>query len=176
MAITKQKKQELIELYTDLFQQSQGVIWLNNKGLSVSDIYDLRAKIYEANGQCKVTKNRLASIALDKAGLPAMDEVLNGPTITGFAMGDIPALAKAISEYAENNDSVEIKGGLMGTEPISVDQLNTLANLPPLPVLQAKLLGLLNTPAQNAVGILSSSIRQVVNVIDAYSSSKTSNE
>ena len=175
MAISKQKKQELIETYTELFKQSQGIIWLNNKGLSVSEIYELREKIYEANGQCKVTKNRLSSLALDKAGLPEMNEMLQGPTITGFAFGDTPSLAKVISEFIKDNDSVEIKGGLMGTEPMSVSQLNTLANLPPLPVLQSKLLGLLNAPAQNLTGVLSSSVRQIVNVVDGFSKSDQSN-
>ena len=59
MAISKQKKQELVETYTDLLQRSQGVIWFNNKGLSVSVIFELRSSIREAEGKCQVTKNRL---------------------------------------------------------------------------------------------------------------------
>ena len=115
-------------------------------------------------GKCKVTKNRLTRLALQNAGLPEMDEVLTGPTITGFALGDIPAVAKAIAEFAKDNDAVEIKGGLMGSEQLSAQELNILANLPPLQVLQSQLLRLINTPAQQLVGTLSSSIRQVVNL------------
>ena len=81
-------------------------------------------------------------------------------------------VAKAIAEFAKENDAVEIKGGLMGTEQLSAQELNTLATLPPLQVLQAQLLGLINTPAQQFVGILSSSVRQVVNVVHAYSDSE----
>ena len=173
MAISKQKKQELVEAYTDLLQRSQGVIWLNNKGLSVSEIFELRSSIREAEGKCQVTKNRLTRLALQNAGLPEMDEVLTGPTITGFALGEIPAVAKAIADFAQENDSVEIKGGLMGTEILSADELTTLANLPPLEVLQAKLLGLINAPAQQIAGTLSSSVRQVVNVVNAYSDSES---
>jgi len=172
MAISKQKKQELVDIYTDLLQRSQGVIWLNNKGLSVSEIFELRNKVREVEGQCKVTKNRLTRLALQKAGLPEMEEVLTGPTITSFALGDIPAVAKAIAEFAKENDAVEIKGGLMGTEQLSAQELNTLATLPPLQVLQAQLLGLINTPARQFVGTLSSSVRQVVNVVHAYSESE----
>jgi len=172
MAISKQKKQELVDIYTDLLQRSQGVIWLNNKGLSVSEIFELRNKVREVEGQCKVTKNRLTRLALQKAGLPEMEEVLTGPTITSFALGDIPAVAKAIAEFAKENDAVEIKGGLMGTEQLSARELNTLATLPPLQVLQAQLLGLINTPARQFVGTLSSSVRQVVNVVHAYSESE----
>ncbi|MBS60143.1 MAG: 50S ribosomal protein L10 [Anaerolineaceae bacterium] len=173
MAISKQKKQELVEAYTDLLQRSQGVIWLNNKGLSVSEIFELRSSIREAEGKCKVTKNRLTRLALQNAGLPTMDEVLTGPTITGFALGEIPAVAKAIADFAKENDSVEIKGGLMGTEILSADELTTLANLPPLEILQAQLLGLINAPARQIAGTLSSSVRQVINVVNAYSDSET---
>lgn len=176
MAISKQKKQELVDTYTDLLQRSQGVIWLNNKGLSVPEMFELRNRIREVEGKCKVTKNRLTRLALQNAGLPEMDEVLTGPTITGFALGDIPAVAKAIAEFAKDNDAVEIKGGLMGSEQLSAQELNTLADLPPLQVLQSQLLGLINIPAQQLAGTLSSSIRQVVNVVNAYSKSEVQDE
>ena len=64
----------------------------------------------------------------------------------------------------------------MGSEQLSAQELNTLANLPPLQVLQSQLLGLINTPAQQLVGTLSSSIRQVVNVVNAYSQSEVQDE
>tara|TARA_B100001971_G_scaffold49571_1_gene44860 strand:- start:255 stop:812 length:558 start_codon:yes stop_codon:yes gene_type:complete len=174
MALSKQRKQELVETYTELLQRSQGVVWVNNKGLSVSEISALRHRLREAEGVCRVTKNRLTRLALQEAGLPATEETLSGPTLASFAFGEIPPVAKAISDFAKENDTIEIKGGLMGTQLLSAQEVKTLANLPPLPELRAKLLGLLNSPARGIAGTLSSSVRQVVSVVHAFANADTS--
>ena len=135
MALSKQRKQELVETYTELLQRSQGVVWVNNKGLSVSEISALRHRPREAEGVCRVTKNRLTRLALQEAGLPATEDTLSGPTLVGFAFGEIPPVAKAISDFAKENDTIEIKGGMMGTQLLSAQEVKTLANLPPLPEL-----------------------------------------
>ena len=83
-------------------------------------------------------------------------------------------MAKAISDFAKENDTIEIKGGLMGTQLLSAQEVKTLANLPPLPELRAKLLGLLNSPARGIAGTLSSSVRQVVSVVHAFANADTS--
>lgn len=176
MALSKQRKHELVEIYTDLLQRSQGVVWVNNKGLSVSDISTLRNRVREAEGVCRVTKNRLTRLALEEAGLPATEEVLRGPTIAGFAFSEIPPVAKAISDFANENVSIEIKGGLMGAQLLSAQEVRTLANLPPLPELRAKLLGLLNTPAHSLAGTLSSSVRQMMNVVNAFANTEESRD
>ena len=174
MAISKQYKQELVEIYTELLQRSKGVVWINNKGLSVSEIAELRNRVREVEGICHVTKNRLTRLALVDAGLPTTEETLTGPTIGGFAFGEIPPVAKAISDFANDNDSIEIKGGLMGTQLLNAQEVKTLASLPPLPELRSKLLGLLNAPARGLVGTLSSSVRQVVSVVNAFGNTDAS--
>ena len=174
MALSKQRKQELVETYTELLQRSQGVVWVNNKGLSVSEISALRHRLREAEGVCRVTKNRLTRLALQEAGLPATEETLSGPTLAGFAFGEIPPVAKAIYDFAKENDTIEIKGGLLGTQLLSAQEVKTLANLPPLPELRAKLLGLLNSPARGIAGTLSSSVRRVVSVVHAFANTDTS--
>lgn len=174
MALSKQRKQELVEKYTDLLQRSQGVVWVNNKGLSVSDITALRNKVRDAEGVCSVTKNRLTRLALEEAGLPVKEETLIGPTVTGFALGEIPPVAKAISDFANETDSIEIKGGLMGTQFLSANEVKTLANLPPLPELRVRLLRLLNAPARGIAGAFSSSVSQVVSVVNAFANTDAS--
>ncbi len=174
MAKSKQYKQELVKIYTELLQRSKGVVWINNKGLSVSDISELRNRVREVEGICRVTKNRLTRLALVEAGLPMTEEILTGPTIGGFAFGEIPPVAKAISDFANDNDSIEIKGGLMGTQLLNAQEVKTLASLPPLPELRSKLLGLLNAPARGLVGTLSSSVRQVVSVVNAFGNTDAS--
>ncbi len=174
MAINKQRKQDLVKIYAELLQSSQGVVWVNNKGLSVSDISTLRNRVREAEGVCRVTKNRLTRLALEEAGLSATEETLSGPTLAAFAFAEIAPIAKAIADFANENDLIEIKGGLMGTKLLSAQEVKTLASLPPLPELRARLLGLLNTPARGLVGTLSSSVRQVVSVMNAFANADAS--
>lgn len=171
MALSKQRKQELVEIYTELLQRSQGVIWVNNKGLSVSDISTLRRRVREAEGVCRITKNRLTRLALEETGLPSTDDTLIGPTLAGFAFGEIPPVAKAIADFANENDSIEIKGGLMGAQLLSAEQVETIASLPPLPEVHSKLLGLINAPARGLATTLSNSIRQVVSAANAFANS-----
>lgn len=174
MAISKERKQELVEIYTELFKSSKGVVWINNKGLSVSDIAELRNRVREVDGICRVTKNRLTGLALAEAGLPSTEETLSGPTIGGFALGEIPPVARAISDFAKDNDSIEIKGGLMGEQILNAQEVKILANLPPLTELRAKLLRCLNEPARGLTATLSNSVSQVVGVLNAFENKDTS--
>ena len=174
MALTKQRKQELVEIYTELLSRSQGVVWINNKGLSVSDISTLRDRVREAEGVCRVTKNRLTRMALEESGLPITEEAISGPTLAGFSFGEIQTVAKVISDFSKENDTMEIKGGLMGTTLLTAHEVKTLANLPPLPELRATLLGLLNAPARGIATTLSSSAREVLGVLHAFKNSDIS--
>ena len=81
---------------------------------------------------------------------------------------DVPAVAKALSAYAKDNEFVTIKGGLLGNKVLTAKEVEALAELPPLPVVRSQLLGLLAAPASRLVGVLAGSVRQVVNVVKAY--------
>jgi len=86
----------------------------------------------------------------------------------GFAFEDVPGVARVMVNFARESEFLKIKGGLLGKTALSVEEVTALAELPPLPVLRAQLLGVLNTPARNLAGAIAGSLRQVVNVIKAY--------
>ena len=169
MAISKQKKDELVAQYKDLIEQSDALILAEYKGMSVKDMQRLRSKIREADGAFYVTKNTLLKLALEESGTVVPDELLTGQVATGFALGEAPTLAKALVDYAEKEDNLAIKGGVMHMEMLSDQQVEALAKLPSLDELRAQILGLINAPARNIVSTLAGGLRQVVNVIDAYS-------
>ncbi len=169
LAITKEKKNELVEQYTELLKKSAGVVLTENLGLSVPEIQDLRNRIREAEGAYHVTKNSLTKLALQNVGYAVPEETLLGSTVIGFAFESMPGVAKTIVDFATQNDRLRVKGGLLGDTFLSDVEVKALAALPPLPVLQAQLLGLISTPATRIAGALAGSIRQVVNVLNAYS-------
>jgi large subunit ribosomal protein L10 len=169
LAITREKKVELIDLYKEQISASSAFFLVSYSGVSVKEMEKLRRDIREVGGTLFVVKNTLAKLALQESGIELPDDYLLGTTMMGFAQDDIPGVAKALAETSKELDSVKIKGGYFEKEVYSADQVRTLADLPPLPVLQAQFLGLLQTPATRIAGALSGSVRQVVNVFNAYS-------
>jgi len=172
LAISKEKKEELVAQYKDLIEQSRALILAEYKGMSVSDMESLRSKIREANGAFYVTKNTLLKLALEEVGAAVPEELLNGQVATGFALGETPALAKILVNYADSADNLAIKGGIMETEILSKEQVEGLAKLPSLEELQAQIIGLISAPARNLATIVANGVRQVVNVVDAYAKSE----
>ena len=169
MAISRSKKEDLVKQYVEQFNSSEAIIITDYRGLKVTELEELRAKIREVNGGFSVVKNTLVQRALTEAGLPVPDEMLIGPIGIGFCGSNISEVAKVITDFAKKNELITIKGGLMGAQLINEATIKNLANLPSLEILRAQLLGLINAPASQLVGVLSGGIRQVVNVIHAYS-------
>ena len=169
MAISKQKKEELVAQYKDLIEQSDALILAEYKGMAVKDMQDLRSKLREAEGAFYVTKNTLLKLALEESGTTVPDDLLIGQVATGFALGEAPTLAKALVDYADSEDNLSIRGGIMQMEVLSDEQVKSLAKLPTLDELRAQILGLVSAPARDIASTLASGVRQVVNVVDAYS-------
>ncbi len=168
MAISKQRKEELLRAYTELIKKSEGMILVEYRGLSMKGMDPLRGKVRDAAGELHVVKNTLALKALEAAGRTAPAELFSQTTAIGFAFSDVPAVAKALTTFAKDSEFVKVKGGLLGNKLLTAKEIEALAELPPLPVVRAQLLGLLQAPAARLTGAIAGSVRQVVNVVKAY--------
>ncbi len=167
MAITKERKQELVAQYTELLKRSQAIILTDYQGLNVAQMTNLRNQIREANGAYYVTKNTLIMLALEQAGISVPDEWLVGPTAIGFCFEDVPAIAKAVTEFSSESEMLKIKGALLGDRSVGVEKVRALATLPPADVLQAQLVGALAGPMSALVGVLNSALAGLVGVLEA---------
>jgi large subunit ribosomal protein L10 len=168
LAISKKRKEELVGMYQEWVKQSQGLVITEYTGLSMKQIDDLRMKIREAGGEFHVIKNTLGKVAFTAAGLPAPENFLEGNSAVAFAYKDAPAMAKMMADYARTSEFVKIKGGYLGARPLTADEVKALAELPPLPVMRAQLLGVISAPASKLVRILAEPARQVAAVLKAY--------
>jgi large subunit ribosomal protein L10 len=168
LAITKERKDELVRIYAELIQKSEGMILVEYRGLNMKGMDPLRGKVRDAAGELHVVKNTLALKALEAAGRSAPADLFSQTTAVGFAFSDVPAVAKALTTYAKDSEFVKVKGGLLGDKLLTAKDVEALAELPPLPVVRAQLLGLLQAPASRITGAIASSVRQVVNVVKAY--------
>lgn len=168
MAISKEHKREVVEQYFEWMEQSQALFVAEYQGLTMKDLDELRSKIREAGGEFHIIKNTLGKLAFEKAGIAFEEEQFTGSTAMGFAFEDAPALAKAMTNFAKSNDFLKVKGGYLNRAMISAAEVKALAELPPLPVMRAQLLGTILAPATQLVRILAEPGRQVAAVLKAY--------
>lgn len=172
MAISKERKRDLVSQYKSLAESNSAMILTNYSGLNVKQIETLRSQIRESGGEFHIIKNTLAEIAFKEIDLTLPEGALDGPTAIGFASEDAVDVAKAIVDLTKDADVLSIKGAIIDGSLFDSRQVLQLAELPPIPVVRAQLLSLIQTPAGSVARALASSVRQVVNVLNAYSESE----
>ena len=168
MAISRKRKEELVTQYKTWMDKSQAMFLTEYTGLSMKGVDDLRAKVREIGGEFHIVKNTLGEVAIHSAGLKLPKEFLQGSSAIVFAFRDAPETAKVLSDFARTSEFVKIKGGYLDRSPISAEEIKSLAELPPLPVMRAQLLGTISAPASKLVRTLAEPARQVASVLKAY--------
>ncbi len=123
------------------------------RGLKVGELAELRRSLRAAGGDYKIYKNTLVRFAARDLGLE-LEELLTGPTAIAFAREDAVGVAKALRDFGRANPALVVKGGILGTRPLSAEQARALADVPPREVLLARLAGGLAAPLQQLAGLL----------------------
>lgn len=167
MAFTKQQKSKILSQYESWLKNSQAVFVLEYTKMTMKDVDTLRAKVRDAGGQLHVVKNTLMSLALKNTGIQA--KTLQGTCLCGFAISDAAALAKVFADATKNSEILKVKVGFLSGQEITAASIKSLADLPPLPVMRAKLLGLIQTPAGQLVRTLAEPARSMAYIVKAYS-------
>ena len=165
MAISKEKKKELIERYVDLLSNSQALFLLGYRGMTVAEITQLRQQLYDSDTTLMIIKNTLFKLALDQAGLSAATDLLDGPVAIGTVGQESQAAAKTFLSFARGSNFLEIKGGVLGGKLMSPDQVKVLTEIPPRDVLLAQVVGGLQAPISGLVRVLQSPLSGLVNVL-----------
>ncbi len=168
MALTKQHKQEMLATYVDWLKRSQSVILVEYTGAKMKDMDSIRAKIRESGGEFHVVKNTLLRRALEQQGMTVPKEFLLQSTAMSFAFSDPAATAKALADATKTLKFMKVKVGFMAGEMLNADQVKSLAELPPLPVVRAQLLGVLQAPAGKLLRTISEPARGLAAVIRAF--------
>jgi large subunit ribosomal protein L10 len=172
LAISRERKEELVAEYKGILSENSALIFASPSGLTVKELEELRRQIRETGGNFSVVKNTLALIAFEETGTPVPEGGFDGACALGATSADVLALAKAMVDLSRASELFAIKGGVIDGNVIAPEQIINLADLPPLPVLRAQFLGLLQAPAARLAGVINGSIQQVVTVLHAYSQSE----
>jgi large subunit ribosomal protein L10 len=144
--MNRDEKAAVIDRIAGELESSQAVFAVDYRGITVSQVADLRAKLRAADATFTVVKNSLTERAADKAGAEALKAVLEGPTALTFVRGDAAAAAKALSDAQRVTDVLAFKGGLMDGQAVSPDDIRAIAKLPSRDVLYAQLVGTVAAP------------------------------
>jgi large subunit ribosomal protein L10 len=169
LALSKQKKNEVLDQYKNWLKNSEAVILVEYTGATMRNMEDIRDKVRETSGEFHVVKNTLVKLALESSGYTIPEGLLENSTAALFAFSDPAGTTKALSEAMKDLEVIKVKGGYMGTELLDVAQVKALADLPPLPVLRGQLLGVLQAPAGKLVRTIAEPARSLASVFRAYS-------
>lgn len=136
----------MVDALGSIFAQSGSVVVARYTGMTVAEISDLRGRLKASGARFKVTKNRLAKIALENVEVPSARDMFVEPT--GIAFAEDPVAApKILTEFAKDNDKLVVIGGILGKTTLDAKGVEALAKMPSIEEMRAKLLGTLNAPA-----------------------------
>ncbi len=161
------EKREFVTSLNDVFKSTGSVVVAHYAGLTVAQMNDLRSRMRAAGGSVKVAKNRLAKIALQGTDSQSIQGLFKGQTLIAYA-NDPVAAPKIASEFAKTNDKLVILGGAMGNTALSAANVNSLATLPSLDELRARLVGMISTPATRIAQVINAPAGQLARVFGAY--------
>ncbi len=165
MAKKRSQKQEQIDsLHQELLHVSSLVL-STFQGLTVKQDTELRRSVEKAGGKYRVIKNTLAERAAQDTPAAKLLKGLQGVNSIAYTAGDVAALAKSLAKYAKDNPAFKFRAGLVEGRALSLEELQTLAELPTRDELFGKLLGLLQAPAQRLASLLSAPARQTAAVL-----------
>jgi large subunit ribosomal protein L10 len=165
----KADKERIVAELAERLRSTPTLFVADYRGLSVTEIDDLRTKLIEHGARFSVVKNTLTRRAAEAAGAEALLALLEGPTAIAFieADGDLVAVAKALADSARTTRVLAIRGGLLDGAPVGEDEIRNLATLPPTDVLRGQVLGAITGPLMTVVGLISAPVRDLIGLIDA---------
>ena len=165
---TKKKVDTVAEL-TEVLSRSRLTILADYRGLSVSDMQNLRTQLRPLNAEVRVAKNTLARRAAQQNEMDALAPELVGPMAIVTAFDDPVQPAKVVSDFARTSRILQIKAGMLEGQLLRADQVEALASLPSRDVVIARVVGGLASPLYGIVGVLAAPIRSLLYVLQARS-------
>ena len=144
--MNREEKTELLGLLNDVFSNAESVVVAEYIGLTVAETEALRKKIRETGASLRVTKNRIARLAVKGTKFEGLADIFKGPIALAYASDPIAA-CKACVEFAKENEKLVIVGGALADKALTIAEIKELASIPSMDELRAKLVGLLQAPA-----------------------------
>jgi large subunit ribosomal protein L10 len=166
--LLKKDKERVVAELAERLRESDTLIVADYRGLTMSEIDGVRTELLKHGARFSVVKNTLTKRAAEEAGVNSLVELLEGPTAIAFVLdGDMVAVAKSLNDTARQTKVLTLKGGILQGQPVGADEVQRLAAVPPMNVLQAQVLGAVVGPLNAIVGLFTAPLRDLVGVLDA---------
>jgi large subunit ribosomal protein L10 len=149
--VNRDQKAAVVDQVAADIQNADAVFAVDYRGMSVTQAAELRGKLIDADAALRVVKNTLTERAADQAGAESLKELLEGPTALTFVNGDVAVAAKALATFRRQNGVLEFKGGQLGDETLSVEQIESIARLPARDALMGQFVGVVASPITGVV-------------------------
>jgi large subunit ribosomal protein L10 len=165
----RHEKEQLVEELVERLRTTESLIVADYRGLTNSELNGLRGELLKHGARFSVVKNTLTRRAAEEAGADGLLALLEGPTAIAFLEtdGDPVAVAKALRDAARVTRVLAVRGGVLEGRPITPDEVESLATLPPLDVLRGQVLGTITAPLYTIVGLFTAPLRDLVGLLDA---------
>jgi large subunit ribosomal protein L10 len=149
--VNRDQKAAVVDQVAADLESAEAVFAVDYRGMSVTQAAELRGKLIDADASLRVVKNTLTERAADKAGNAHLKDLLEGPTALTFVNGDVAVAAKVIADFRRANELPQFKGGSMGADALTADQIDSIAKLPARDVLYGQFVGVLASPITGLV-------------------------
>ncbi len=173
MALTRKEKEKIVLELHEKFKNSAAVLLTNYQGLTVAAMNELRTKLRDVDGEFKVSKNTFMKMAAKETDVEGLSEYFEGPNAIALAYEDPVAVAKALVEFAKDNEALEIRAGVLNGKYMDADGIVALSKLPSREVLLAKLLSVLVATPTNMVQVLAAVPRKLLYALKAIEEQKS---
>ncbi len=157
--MARPEKVAVVDEIKEKLESSQGVFLTEYRGLTVGQQQELRRSLRKADAEYKVMKMSLARLAAEAAGLTDILPWLEGPTAIAFTEADPVPAAKSLKQFADTNEFLVLKGGLLAGDTLDADAVRRLAEIEPRDVLLARLAGAMAGPMSKLAGLMSAVAR-----------------
>ncbi len=154
MSTVRSEKEAVVAEIRAKFDAASAVVLTEYRGLTVTELADLRRQLRGIGCEYRVYKNTLARFAAREAGIEGFDALLVGPTAIAFVDGDVAAVAKALKDYSKTNAKLVITGGAVAKKLVSANDVQVLADLPSREVMLSQFAGLLQSPLVKTASLL----------------------
>jgi large subunit ribosomal protein L10 len=176
MAITRQKKEEILAELVEKFKNAKSVAFGQYAGMSVTDISEMRNKMREEDVEFKVAKKTLMKLAAKEVGLELPDEILEGTVGAAFSYEDVVAGPKLLKATAKEIEVVKLLGGVMDGKVLSTSEMKELADLPSKEALLAKFVGMMQGPLRSFHGVLNTPLTSMARAMEEYAKQQPAEE
>jgi large subunit ribosomal protein L10 len=165
--VDRAEKKEAVAGLKEIFSSTSVVVVAHYSGLTVAQMQSLRRQMRQAGASVQVAKNRLARIALEGTDVASIGSLLKGPTLIAYSNDPVAAPKVAVA-FAKDNDKLVILGGAMGTTALNTEGVKSLATMPSLDELRAKLVGLIQAPATKLAQLTTAPAAKLARVFGTY--------